>query len=138
MTAKMISRKYLNDTRNDWNFVRFKIMQWCLEVKLSQNWETFGGLLKQTGNKPIVEFTPRDKIWGAIKEGNHLKGINALGRLLMQVRELYVKTNEYQRCIQPVSIPHFLLFGHPIELVCNDADWEEISWNLQCADECLA
>lgn len=138
MTAKMISRKYNDHTRKDWNAVRFKIMRWCLEVKLSQNWESFGDLLRETENKPIVELTPKDKIWGAVKDGATLHGINALGRLLMEVRELYVKTNDYQRCIQPVLIPDFKLFDNYISLVCNDADLEEIAWSLQCEEECLA
>jgi ribA/ribD-fused uncharacterized protein len=138
MTAKMISRKNLQQTRKDWDLVRFKIMRWCLEIKLSQNWESFSGLLRQTGDKPIVELAPKDKIWGAVREGNTLHGINALGRLLMDVRECYVKTNDYQRCIQPLSIPDFKLFDNPINLVCNDADWEEIEWSLQYAEECWA
>jgi hypothetical protein len=48
----------------------------------------------------------------------------------MDVRERYVKTNQYQRCVQPVFIPGFLLFHNQIALVCNDAVWEEIEWSL--------
>jgi hypothetical protein len=130
MTAKWIGRKNIAHTRKDWDMTRFKIMQWVLEVKLSQNWETFGSLLMSTGNKHIVEQAPKDKIWGAVKEGDMLIGTNALGRLLMLIREKYVKTSQYKRCVSPVEIPDFLLFGHPIELVCNDNYHEEIMWSL--------
>ncbi|HEU5288990.1 MAG TPA: NADAR family protein [Cyclobacteriaceae bacterium] len=121
MTAKMISKKHHKYTRQDWDNVRFKIMRWCLEVKLSQNWEKFSQILLKTGSKPIVELSTKDKVWAAVKEGDKLIGTNALGRLLMELRENYVKKNEYQRCIDPLPIPGFLLFGNPIEEVCNES-----------------
>jgi ribA/ribD-fused uncharacterized protein len=121
MTAKMISKKHLKYTRQDWDQVRFKIMRWCLEVKLSQNWEKFSKVLLETGDKAIVELSTKDKVWAAVKEGNKLIGTNALGRLLMELRENYVKKKEYQRCIDPLPIPGFLLFGNPIEEVCNES-----------------
>lgn len=129
MTAKWVGRKHIEKTRNDWEQVRFKIMKWVLEVKLSQNWESFGSLLKATGKMPIVEQARRDKVWGAVKENNLLVGVNALGRLLMQVREQYVVPNHQQRCVQPLEIPDFLFLGHPIEMVCNENYFEEIRWS---------
>lgn len=130
MKAKWIGRAHIHETRADWDAVRFKIMQWVLEVKLSQNWENFSALLKATKNKPIVELTPKDKIWGAVKDGDKLVGVNALGRLLMFIRQQYVFTNLYQRCVEPLNIPDFLFLGHPIEIVCNDMYQEEIEWSL--------
>src|SRR5688500_646897 len=62
MNAKLISRKNTELTREDWNKVRVKIMKWCLEIKLSQNWEKFSTLLLETGDKAIVEFTKKDKM----------------------------------------------------------------------------
>ena len=132
MTAKMISKKYaVKCTRPDWDKVRFAIMKWVLEIKLSQNWNTFGSLLLETGNKPIVELTPKDKVWGAVLTGNVLEGTNALGRLLMQIREDYVKKNDYQRCINPLDIPAFLLYNNHIEIVCNDV----FSYELMESDD---
>lgn len=130
MTAKMIGRRNIALTRRDWDQVRFKIMQWVLEVKLFQNWETFGKLLLSTGNKHIVEKAPKDKVWGAVQDGDTFVGTNALGRLLMYVREQYVKKNDFQRCVEPLNIPDFLLFGHSIETVCNENYLEEIRWSL--------
>jgi ribA/ribD-fused uncharacterized protein len=129
MKAKWIGRAQINLSRKDWDRVRFKIMQWCIEVKLSQNWESFGSLLRSTDSKPIVELAPRDKIWGATKDGDQLVGTNALGRLLMYVRERYVKTNDCQRCVHPLTIPNFTLLGNPIDRVCNENHLEEIRWS---------
>jgi ribA/ribD-fused uncharacterized protein len=130
MTAKMIGRRNISLTRHDWDQVRYKIMQWVLEVKLSQNWESFGNLLFSTGSKHIVERAPKDKVWGAVQEGDNFIGINALGRLLMYIREKFVKNNDFQRCVEPLNIPDFLLFGHPIEMVCNEHYHEEIRWSM--------
>ncbi len=120
MTAKWISRASTHLTRNDWEKEKFNIMQWVIEVKLSQNWHTFGELLRSTGDKNIVEATKKDKIWGAVGHGEYYQGVNALGRLLMYVRDEFVKPNKYNRCVKPLKIPHFDFLGHSIGLVCNE------------------
>lgn len=121
MTAKMISKKYHNKTRQDWDEIRVKIMRWSLEVKLSQNWNKFSALLKESGHKPIVEYSTKDQFWGASKNSDgQLVGINALGRLLMEIREKYVFNNHKPECIPPLNITGFLLFGYEIETVCNE------------------
>lgn len=130
MKAKWIARANDTLTRSDWYQVRFSVMQWCLEIKLSQNWTTFGELLRSTGDKSIVEYTPKDKIWGAIKQGDVYIGTNALGRLLMFVRNEFVYTNRFNRCIEPLSIPNFFLFGKPISLVCHDHDEMETALSM--------
>ena len=87
MTAKMKSRRYLIETRKDWEKVRVKVMRWCLQVKLAQNWNSFSSLLFSTGDKPIVEESRKDNFWGAkIDDDKTLIGVNALGRLLMELR----------------------------------------------------
>lgn len=87
IVAKQISRKYSKYERNDWLNVRFKIMKLSLELKLLNNFDKFSSVLISTGDKPIVEFTKEDKIWGAIDIGEYYEGTNALGRLLMELRE---------------------------------------------------
>ena len=89
MTAKMISKKYLKMTRHDWDTSRISIMRWCLKIKLMQNWDKFGMLLLSTQDKRIVELSTKDKFWGAIlnEEQGKIVGTNALGRLLMELRE---------------------------------------------------
>lgn len=64
MRAKVVSRKYQNIVRADWNDIRFEVMEWCLKVKLLQNWESFGGVLRSTAGLPIVEYSTKDNIWG--------------------------------------------------------------------------
>ena len=116
MYAKDLSRRYRRLTRPDWEDVRVKVMRWSLRAKLLCNWDKFGELLKSTGTKIIVEDSSRDIFWRAEKKGSTYMGINALGRLLMELRAQYLKL-EAQNYIQlfPLSIPDFNLFGQPIQ-----------------------
>ena len=116
MYAKDLSRRYRRLTRPDWEDVRVKVMRWSLRAKLLCNWDKFGELLKSTGTKIIVEDSSRDIFWGAEKKGSTYIGVNALGRLLMELRAQYLKL-EAQNYIQlfPLSIPDFNLFGQPIQ-----------------------
>lgn len=120
MRAKWIGRAHIKHTREDWDIQQFKIMQWVLEVKLSQNWESFSALLKSTEEKNIVEITPKPKDWGAVIKGDYCEGINALGRLLMHLREKYVHSNNRIYCVSPLNIEQFKLLGHPIGVVCDE------------------
>lgn len=120
MKAKWIGRAKLKATRKDWEEIQFKVMQWVLEVKLSQNWESFSSLLKSTGDKSIVEVTPHPKVWGAVKNGDFYEGTNALGRLLMYLRETYVKNNNRNHCVQPLEIPQFNFMGISIGIICDE------------------
>lgn len=119
MTAKMKSKPFRDQSRADWNSVRLGIMRWCLRVKLAQHWDKFGELLLRTGDKPIVEDSRKDQFWGAVKnENGQLEGRNALGRLLMELREeLKGPERERLRTVKPLDIPDFLLYGQPIGLV---------------------
>jgi type I restriction enzyme S subunit len=117
MTAKMKGKPYRDDSRPDWDRVRVKIMRWCLRVKLVQNWNTFSALLLKTGERPIVEESRKDDFWGAkAVDENTLVGMNVLGRLLMELREL-VKTEGRESFlrVEPLAIPDFRLEGRPIE-----------------------
>ena len=123
MTAKMKARRYLKDTRHDWDSVRVEIMRWCLRAKLAQNWDSFGGLLLRTGDAPIVEDSRKDAFWGAKRTGDgELVGTNALGRLLMELREeLKGPNSEHLRVVAPPQISDFLLNGQPIgHVACSD------------------
>lgn len=131
MTAKMKSKKYRQYSRQDWNDIRILIMRWCLRIKLIQNWESFGGLLVETIGRDIVEESVKDKFWGAIPIEDHtLVGVNALGRLLMELRDEmpnYLKSKE----LSPPKISNLKLFGNEIGCIsfsitempfANDAD----------------
>jgi len=136
MSAKMKSKPYRNQSRPDWDNVRIKIMRWCLQVKLVQNWDKFSELLLETGDLPIVEESSKDDFWGAKpKDELILIGANALGRLLMELRE-QVKNGEItsQSIIKPLSISDFLLYGQEINLVSKDSEYCEANSNnlLEC------
>lgn len=121
MTAKMRSKPYRKDSRPDWDEVRYKVMRWCLRVKLAQNYADFGRLLLATRDRPIVEQSRKDDYWGAKladEASGTLIGQNVLGRLLMELREkLKADTEGALKTVPPLGIPDFLLLDKPIETV---------------------
>ena len=119
MTAKMESDPHRHDSRGDWTRVRVPVMRWCLRVKLAQHWDAFGELLRSTDDRPIVELSRKDDFWGARPvDERALRGVNALGRLLMELRELVrSEPRENFLLVEPLKIPEFLLDGCPIERV---------------------
>jgi len=116
MTAKMVSKPYRAQSRDDWEEIKVAVMKWCLRVKLAQHWSTFGGVLLQTGSRPIVEQSTKDPFWGALPDatGRALKGANVLGRLLMELRELVKMAPTQLRVVKPIPVENFLLMGRPI------------------------
>lgn len=126
MAAKMRNKPYRQETRDDWNAVRVKIMRWCLRVKLSQNFDTFGDLLLRTGNHDIVEKKRATDFWGAkFTDDGLLVGENVLGRLLMELRdELKAVDSGHWQTVQPLNIPDFLLLQKPIAAVFSDARFD--------------
>lgn len=118
ITAKMKSKPHREDSRPDWDEVRYKVMRWCLRVKLAQHYKEFGRLLLATGDRPIVEQSRKDDYWGAKVVdgiGETLVGQNVLGRLLMELREvLKTDADEVLKVVPPLSIPDFLLLDKPI------------------------
>lgn len=122
MSAKMVGKPFRSNSRPDWDETRIKIMRWCLRVKLAQNFIEFGKLLESTFDKPIVEDSSKDDFWGAIRDkqdGNILKGTNALGRLLMELRQFYnEKRYSYEMfVVEPLSIPDFNFYGQKINTI---------------------
>ena len=55
--AKKVSRKYKEKALKDWTSIQFKVMKFCIEVKLIQNLSKFSKVLLSTDNLPIVEFS---------------------------------------------------------------------------------
>lgn len=108
--AKKISRYYENFERQDWIQVRYKIMKFCIEVKLKQNLNTFSEVLLSTNDLPIVEYTSDDKVWGAIDKGGYYEGVNALGRLLMELRDKY-KSDRNNYFISVSNAPNLIFLG---------------------------
>lgn len=119
MTAKMRSKPYRAQTRSDWDEIRFKVMRWCLRVKLAQNFDEFGRLLLATRDRQIVEQSRKDDYWGAkLRDDETLVGQNVLGRLLMELRErLRQQDPETLKIVEPLPIENFKLLGRPVETV---------------------
>lgn len=118
MTAKMVGKPFRNNSRLDWDFVRLKIMRWCLRVKLLQNFDEFSTLLLSSNDFPIVEWSRKDDYWGAKLYDEIFIGQNALGRLLMELRQ-ELKNNTYKEeyILEPLQIENFSILGQPIERV---------------------
>lgn len=117
MAAKMRGKPFRGETRTDWDEVRVAVMRWCLRVKLLQNWDTFSKLLAETGDRPIVEQSRKDRFWGAVPiDSDALEGQNVLGRLLMELRELSASSASPSAIspLAPVDISDFSLMGQPI------------------------
>ncbi|MEN8218726.1 MAG: NADAR family protein [Pseudomonadota bacterium] len=119
MTAKMKSKFYYSQSRTDWENIKIAVMRWSLRVKLAQNFMTFGLLLESTNNKPIVESSKRDIFWGAIKSNDgNLRGLNILGRLLMELRESYSSETRYQLLFVPtLQIDNFKMLDKEISVI---------------------
>lgn len=123
ITAKRYARKHVHNTRPDWESKRAAIMRWSLRAKLLQNQSTFGYLLLMTGSLPIVEYSQKDDFWGAKASlSGELVGRNVLGRLLMELRELYKAKQINMNVLEPLQISDFLLLGDPIREIYSDVD----------------
>lgn len=109
--AKRIARQAERYTRSDWFRVRVRIMRWCLRLKLGHHPERFGSVLISTGQVPIVERSARDAFWGAgLQRSGTLVGVNALGRLLMELREEFIDGEpDAFRMVPPPDVPKFIL-----------------------------
>lgn len=118
MKAKEISRQHKDLVRKDWDNIKYLVMEWCLRIKLMQNWDKLSELLRSTGRRPIVEYSTKDAVWGALPvDEDRLEGKNALGRLLMKIRRDYIEPNKKIERVIPPNITGLLLLGFPISVV---------------------
>lgn len=120
MNVKMISNANKKQSRADWDSVRLKVMKWCINIKLAQNFMKFGMVLHQTGFKSIVENSSKDNFWGAIpnEDSTIFTGKNALGRLLMDLRQTFYGKDRYSLLyIEPPIIDNFLLYNEKIGII---------------------
>ncbi|RHZ35354.1 NADAR family protein [endosymbiont GvMRE of Glomus versiforme] len=75
--------------RNDWAYdkdvvpMRLRAMRWAVREKFTQNSE-LKEKLWQTGDKRLVEHSPKDNFWG---DGGNGSGQNWLGKILMEIRQ---------------------------------------------------
>ena len=71
-----------------WDSLRVQAMVYTISLKLLQHPTVFGHALRETNDLPIVEKSYRDPFWGAAPKGNELVGVNTLGKILTQARDL--------------------------------------------------
>jgi ribA/ribD-fused uncharacterized protein len=126
MQAKMKAKKegrWKEHSRPDWEQVQEAVMRWCLRAKLAQHVTKFGGLLRWSSPRPIVERSRKDRFWGAVLEKDGvLRGENRLGLLLMELREELLAcraAGQESRLlrVEPPQISDFLLLGKPIAVI---------------------
>jgi type I restriction enzyme S subunit len=123
MAAKMKSKPHRANSRPDWDSVRVALMRWCVRVKLANNLPRFGALLRESGDRPIVEDSHKDDFWGARRGADGgLVGRNVLGRLLMETRDL-VRTSspEALQRTDPPGVLGCQLYGNAIRMVAREA-----------------
>ncbi len=91
--------------RKDWNEIQEEVMALCLRMKLIWHWVKFGNLLRSTDGEAIYEIEAREvksPFWGVVKDGAGFRGENTLGKLLMELRdELIDSDNESLRVLVP-------------------------------------
>lgn len=78
--------KVISDPK--WDLHKIDVMRVALKHKFEQH-PRLARLLKETGDKEIIEDSPRDYFWGIGRLGN---GQNWLGKLLMELRMLICQT----------------------------------------------
>ena len=88
-------------------------MRLCLRYKLIQNYKKIGKILGESGAMPIVEESHRDDFWGALpsSDGKILVGRNCLGRLWMELRDLWRMVESGQTVPALPYYPGMKLFG---------------------------
>ena len=79
--AKRLGRKWKVDPA-EWELKKEQIMKTALELKFSQNQDLKDKLIA-TSNRPLIEYSKRDKYWG----GSIAGAKNRLGILLMELRD---------------------------------------------------
>lgn len=120
--SKLYAHHYLDYTRKDWKDVNVLIMHWCLQIKLYFYYKYFKELFKSTNGAYIVEHSNRDTFWGAmLKDGFYCKGVNALGKLIMLLKDellTYISTDPKNIItIYPPDIPNFMFLGKEVKEV---------------------
>lgn len=111
MSAKMISKKYRKThTRSDWEYVKYDIMRYCVELKLYQNWGHLKKIILETGDRPIVELSHKDQYWGVVLKSDKLIGWNVLGNIWNDIK----KNLDWYKVKPYHAISNFKLYGNDI------------------------
>lgn len=80
-TVKEAVERYSSlEMRPDWDEIKVEVMEEGLMAKFTQN-PRLRELLLSTGDRELIEDSPRDNFWGNARNGQ-----NMLGKLLMKIR----------------------------------------------------
>ena len=104
--AKQIAYEPAAVPEPQWEAHKVAAMRRALQAKLTQHPQRFGALLRQSGRRPIVEYSSKgDRFWGAAPAGpaGQLQGRNVLGCLLMELRQELL--NAEAASDRPVAAP---------------------------------
>lgn len=114
-SSKKIAVENYSSTRSDWGDYRILAMEFTVLMKLKCNFFRMSQAYRETGKKPIVEFSNRDDFWGAKPNGdNCLFGANHLGRIHSSIRSILECQN--YREFDSVPVPdNLVLFGVNIQ-----------------------
>jgi ribA/ribD-fused uncharacterized protein len=107
--AKMHTKPFrATHCRQDWDMVCKDVMRFCLRLKLRSYETTFGRLLRESQDKPIVEESRKNQpdMWSARASKNNpdeLVGENTLGILLMELRDEFLSLSPGEKVSLPDS-----------------------------------
>lgn len=87
--AMHIARNHRDKYKDNWDGIKLEVMKGILKAKVKQHPYVKKKLL-ESGNKELIENSWRDDYWGW---GANKDGQNYLGKLWMEVREEFVKSN---------------------------------------------
>jgi ribA/ribD-fused uncharacterized protein len=98
--AKKLGRQVKNFDQTTWEAHRYNLVREGNFHKFSQN-EDLKNYLLTTGDRVLVEASPRDRIWGIglgknnpdVENPHNWRGLNLLGFALMEVRDELLKHN---------------------------------------------
>lgn len=94
--AAKLGRDPSHRMRPDWEEIKDDVMRLAIAHKFHQNDEC-GDRLLETGDKEIVEDSPKDWYWGW---GKDKTGKNMLGKILMEVRDVLREHREWEKEIR--------------------------------------
>ncbi len=116
MFAKREAYKHIKLTRGDWLQVNIRIMKHVIRLRYAFNRPALDAIYQKTGDLPIVEKSTKDDFWGAKPIGRgRIRGVNALGRLHMELRqEIRQDPEVYSRKVEAPDIPNYRLCGKEI------------------------
>ncbi len=107
MGAKMKTKPFrATHCRPDWDAVCGNVMRYCLRLKLHTYETSFGRLLRESEGRPIVEESNKKStdMWSARArkdDPNVLEGENALGILLMELRDEFLSLSRGEKILLP-------------------------------------